>query len=178
MLSPEGMLVIDRKKFTTVPRKNLTKLCQDLCFLGSHSIFNNLHKAPFLFDGTQYSCTEQHMQCSKVHLFDVTFPNNRIMWETNPYKFKQIGSMIKNHQEEKQKSAAKQIVIKVSTQTLLSSFKIKFTRNFKGSRTFENCTSIRRSVLGDRSSFEGHWLSLPLMFLQQWRNNGGSLSSS
>ena len=63
---------IDEKDFTTAPCKNVTELPQDLqprntaeksnesvhCFLGSHSAISNLYKAPFQFDGTQYSCAE------------------------------------------------------------------------------------------------------------------------
>ena len=70
--------------FTTAPRNNLTDLSQDLksrntaekqnksvlCFLGSHSVFSNLHKAPFKFVGTQHSCIEEYIQCSKAQLFN------------------------------------------------------------------------------------------------------------
>ena len=59
-------------EFTTAPRNSLTELSQGLQsrntreknnesvlgFLDSHNIFSNLHKAPFQFDGTQYSCME------------------------------------------------------------------------------------------------------------------------
>ena len=108
-------------KLTTAPRNLLTKLPQDLqpsntaekqngnilSFLGSHSIFSYLPKAPFHFEGTLYSCTEQYIQCSKVQLFDDDLVYHRIMKETDPYKIKQIGSRNKNYQKDKWQSAAK-----------------------------------------------------------------------
>ena len=121
--------MIDQKEFTTAPRNNLTKLPQNLqprnkaekqnvdilCFLSSHSIFSSLHKAPFQVQGTQYSCTEQYIQCSKAQLLDDNLVHHWIMKETDPYKIKQIGSRIKNYVKEKWQSAAKQIAIKANT---------------------------------------------------------------
>ena len=69
---------VDGKQFTAAARINLREIPQDLqprnmaekqiesllCFLVS--VFSNLHKSPFQIDGTQYSCTEQYIQCSKA----------------------------------------------------------------------------------------------------------------
>ena len=68
-------LVIDGKESSTAPRNNLTELPQYLqpksivekqndnilCFLVGHSVFSNLHKAPFQVEGTWYTCTEQYI---------------------------------------------------------------------------------------------------------------------
>ena len=86
-------LVCNGKMFTTAPRKNSKELPQNLqprnalekqnksvfCFLGSHSLLSSLHKPPFQLDGTQYSCTEQYIQCPKVQLFNNDLTHHRIM---------------------------------------------------------------------------------------------------
>ena len=97
-------LVIDGKEFTTAPRSNLTELPQDLqprntaekqndnilCFLVGHCVFSNVQKAPFQVEGTQYSCTEQYIQCSKTQLFDDDLAHHRIMKEMDPYKLSKL----------------------------------------------------------------------------------------
>ena len=102
--------MIDGKEFATAPMNNLIELPQHLqprntaekqngsvlYFLGSHSVFSNMHKVPFQFDDTHDSCAEQYIQCSKAQLFDDALVHNKFMRETDPYKIKQIGSRVKN----------------------------------------------------------------------------------
>ena len=124
-------IVINEKEFTTALMNKLIVLLQDfqprntaekqndsvLCFLGSHSVFSNLHKTKFQFDD---SSMEQHIQCSKAQLCDDDFAHHRIINETGPYKIKQIGSRIKSYQKKKWQSVAKQIAIKANTAGLSS----------------------------------------------------------
>ena len=97
MLPQKDRQAIAGKEFTTAPWNSLTEFPQDpqprntaakqnkslLYILGSHSVFSNLHKAPFQLEGTQtqYYCTEQYIQCSKAQLFDDDLAHHRSMKE-------------------------------------------------------------------------------------------------
>ena len=94
--------MLERKELKAAPRNKFAELPQVLqprntaekhnenvlCFLGSHGVFSNLDKTPFLNDDTQYSCTKQYIQWSKAQLFEDDLVHHRTMEETDQYKSK------------------------------------------------------------------------------------------
>ena len=171
----------DGKEFTTPSKNNSTELPQDLqprntvekqndnilCSLGGHSVFSNIHKAPFQVEGTQYSCIEQYIQYSKAQLFDDDLAHHRTMKEVNPYKIKEIGSRIKNYWKEKWQSTTKQIVIKEIT--------AKFFQN-KALHDILKATGDMRIAEASRDLFWGtgiHLRDINCLDPSCWYNSGG-----
>ena len=89
---------------------DLSATCQqknELCiiFQGSHSVFSNLHRAPFKMDNITYNSNEQYIQAGKASLFNDDRSHSRIMREKNPYRIKKLGSRIKGFNQETWKGA-------------------------------------------------------------------------
>ena len=80
-----------------------------IAFLGSHSVFSNLHDCNFVVNNTKYCSSEQLIQSEKAALFNDDIIQAKIMKETNPFKIKRLGDKVKNFKTNQWKAAAKEV---------------------------------------------------------------------